>query len=80
MQRIIHEKQEMNQDEREILLQKIAEANAKRQAAEKELDVARKKLEEYEEKTKKAEKAQYQKETTGSEENTQLEMIKKLEI
>lgn len=30
--------------------------------------------------TKKAEKAQYQKETTGSEENTQLEMIKKLEI
>lgn len=30
--------------------------------------------------TKKAEKAQYQKESTGSEENTQLEMIKKLEI
>jgi len=30
--------------------------------------------------TKKAEKADYQKETTGSEENTQLEMIKKLEI
>ena len=30
--------------------------------------------------TKKAEKAQYQKETTGSEESTQLEMIKKLEI
>lgn len=30
--------------------------------------------------TKKAEKAQYQKETTGSQENTQLEMIKKLEI
>lgn len=30
--------------------------------------------------TKKAEKAQYQKETTGSKENTQLEMIKKLEI
>lgn len=30
--------------------------------------------------TKKAEKAQYQRETTGSEENTQLEMIKKLEI
>lgn len=30
--------------------------------------------------TKKAEKAEYQKETTGSEENTQLELIKKLEI
>lgn len=30
--------------------------------------------------TKKAEKAEYQKETTGTEENTQLEMIKKLEI
>lgn len=30
--------------------------------------------------TKKAEKAAYQKETTGTEENTQLEMIKKLEI
>ncbi len=29
--------------------------------------------------TKKTEKAQYQKETTGSEENAQLEMIKKLE-
>ena len=41
----------MNQDEREILLQKIAEANAKRQAVELELNDARKKLAEYEEKT-----------------------------
>ncbi|MBP3850603.1 MAG: response regulator [Prevotella sp.] len=47
----------MNQDEREILLQKIAEANAKRQAVELELNDARKKLAEYEEKTQKAEKA-----------------------
>jgi len=47
----------MNQDEREVLLQKIAEANAKRNAAEQELAVARKKLAEYEEKTEKAEKA-----------------------
>ena len=47
----------MNQDEREILIQKIAEANAKRQAVELELNDARKKLAEYEEKTQKAEKA-----------------------
>ena len=47
----------MNQDEKNILLQKIAEANAKWQAAEKELDAAKKKLEEYEEKARKAEKA-----------------------
>jgi len=47
----------MNRDEREVLLQKISEANARWQKAEKELDAARKKLDEYEEKTKKAEKA-----------------------
>ena len=47
----------MIQDEREILLQKIAEANAKLHATELELDSARKRLEEYEEKARKAEKA-----------------------
>lgn len=47
----------MNQDEREILLQKIAEANAKLHAVEYELDTTRKKLAEYEEKIEKAEKA-----------------------
>lgn len=47
----------MNSDEREILLQKLAEANAKRQAVELELDEARKKLAEYEGKTEKAENA-----------------------
>ena len=34
----------MNQDEREVLLQKIADANAKTQAAERELYAAKKKL------------------------------------
>mgnify|MGYP002623890796 CR=1 FL=1 len=47
----------MNLDEREILLQKIAEANAKLHAANEQLDVARQKLDEYEEKTKSAENA-----------------------
>ncbi len=47
----------MNSDEREILLQKLAEANAKRHAVELELDEARKKLAEYEGKTQKAENA-----------------------
>ncbi|MBQ8066591.1 MAG: response regulator [Prevotella sp.] len=47
----------MKQEEREILLQKIAEANAKRQAVELELSAANKKLEEYEEKARRAEKA-----------------------
>ena len=47
----------MNQDEKEALLQKIAEANAKCQAAEKELAAARQKINEYEELTAKAEKA-----------------------
>ena len=47
----------MDSNEKETLLQKIAEANAKRQAAEYELSVAKKKLAEYEEKTDKAEKA-----------------------
>lgn len=47
----------MNQDEREILLQKLAETNAKKQAIELELQAAKKKLAEYEEKTEKAENA-----------------------
>lgn len=47
----------MNQDEREILLQKIAEANAKLHQTELQLSAAQKKLNEYEEKAKKAEQA-----------------------
>ncbi len=47
----------MEQNEKEILLQKIAEANARCQAAERELSAARKQLEEYEEKAQKAERA-----------------------
>ena len=47
----------MDSNEKETLLQKIAEANAKRQAAEYELSVAKRKLAEYEEETDKAEKA-----------------------
>ena len=47
----------MNQDERELLLQKIAEANAKIDFANKQLFAAKKKLAEYEEKAQKAEKA-----------------------
>ena len=45
----------MNQDEREILLGKIAEANAGLHATELELDAAKKKLNEYEEKARNAE-------------------------
>lgn len=47
----------MNKDERELLLQKIAEANAKVDAANEQLFAARKRLSEYEEKAQKAEKA-----------------------
>lgn len=47
----------MNQDERELLLQKIAEANLKCLATERELDAAKRKIREYEEKAQKAEKA-----------------------
>lgn len=47
----------MSQDEREILLQKIAEANAKLHQTELALSDAKQKLDEYEEKAKKAEKA-----------------------
>ncbi len=47
----------INQDERELLLQKIAEANARADAANEKLFVANKKLAEYEEKTHDAEKA-----------------------
>lgn len=47
----------MHQDERETLLQKIAEINAKKQAVELELEAAKKKLSEYEAKAQNAEKA-----------------------
>ena len=47
----------MDTNERELLLQKIAEANARWQATQAELDAAKKKLGEYEEKTRKAENA-----------------------
>ena len=47
----------MNQDEREILLQKLAEANSKLHSTELQLVAANKKLDEYEEKAKKAEQA-----------------------
>ena len=47
----------MDQKERELLLQKIADAYAKLQAANLELNIARKKLNEYEEMAQKAEKA-----------------------
>lgn len=48
---------EMEKNEREILMQRIAEANAKTMAAERELNAAKRKLEEYEEKARKAERA-----------------------
>ena len=51
----------MNQDERDILLQKFAEANRKLMIANEQLEIANKKLKEYEEKTAKAEKASYMK-------------------
>jgi len=47
----------MNQDEKEMLLQKLAEVNAKLQATQTELDAAKKRLNEYEEKAQKAEQA-----------------------
>jgi CheY-like chemotaxis protein len=47
----------MSQEEREVLLQKIAEANETKRAVEKELEEARKKLAEYETMAQKAEKA-----------------------
>ena len=47
----------MNQDEREMFLQKIAEANAKLQMTQQELETAQKRLNEYEEKAQKAEQA-----------------------
>ena len=47
----------MNQDERDILLQKIAEANNKLRTTQTELDEANRKLAEYEDKAKKAEQA-----------------------
>ena len=47
----------MNQEERKILLKKIDDANARCLAVEKELEAAKKKISEYEELAKKAEKA-----------------------
>ena len=47
----------MNQDEREELLQKLAEVNSKLHSTELQLEAANKKLNEYEEKAKKAEQA-----------------------
>lgn len=47
----------MNQEEREILLKKIDDTNARCLAVEKELEAAKKKISEYEELAKKAEKA-----------------------
>ena len=47
----------MNQEEHELLFQKIAEANQRCQAVEKELAAARQKISEYEELAAKAEKA-----------------------
>ena len=47
----------MEQNERETLLQKLAETNAKLHSVELQLDAANKKLNEYEEKAKKAEQA-----------------------
>ena len=47
----------MTQDEREMLLKKIAEANARIEATQRDLNNAKKKLNEYEEKAKKAEQA-----------------------
>ena len=47
----------MNQDERETLLQKLAEVNSKLHSTELQLSAANKKLNEYEEKAKKAEQA-----------------------
>ena len=47
----------MNQDEREILMQKVAEFTSKLHSTELQLDAANKKLNEYEEKAKKAEQA-----------------------
>jgi CheY-like chemotaxis protein/nitrogen-specific signal transduction histidine kinase len=51
----------MNQDEREILLRKLTEANRKLEEVNNELDQANKKLKEHEEMTQKAEKASHMK-------------------
>ena len=47
----------MEKDEREILLQKFAEANKKLLLVNEQLEIANKKLKEYEEKAQKAENA-----------------------
>ena len=47
----------MEQKEIEILLQKFADANRRLKLAQEQLDIANKKLKEYEEKALKAEKA-----------------------
>jgi len=57
LQGIIDDIQEMHQDERELLMSKLAEANARCHAIEQELHTAKKRISEYEEKAQKAEKA-----------------------
>ena len=47
----------MNQDEKDLLLQQLTEANAKLKATQQELDAAKKRINEYEEKAQKAEQA-----------------------
>ena len=57
LRRFMYGLQNMSQEEREVLLQKIAEANEKKRAIEKDLEEARKKLAEYETMAQKAENA-----------------------
>lgn len=57
MHHIMLDPNKMTNNEHEMLLQKLGEANAQKQAAETELNAARKKLSEYEDKAQKAEKA-----------------------
>ena len=47
----------MEENERELLLQKFAEVNRKLKLAQEQLEIANKKIKEYEEKAEKAEKA-----------------------
>ena len=47
----------MEEKERELLLQKFAEVNRKLKLAQEQLEIANKKIKEFEEKAKKAEKA-----------------------
>ena len=47
----------MEDNEKELLLQRFAEVNRKLKLAQEQLDIANKKIKEYEEKAQKAEKA-----------------------